>query len=51
MFPPLRTLANDLAQGRTTARALIDEALSRIDDPQGEGSLCFVEVSVVESLG
>src|SRR5436309_2065260 len=31
-------LAQSLADGRTTSRALVEEALSRIADPSGEGS-------------
>ncbi|MBS0562851.1 MAG: amidase, partial [Proteobacteria bacterium] len=33
-----------LAEGRTTARALIDAALSRIEDKAGEGSRAFMTV-------
>jgi aspartyl-tRNA(Asn)/glutamyl-tRNA(Gln) amidotransferase subunit A len=38
------TLANDLAAGRTSSRALVEQALSRIADPAGEGSRAFVKV-------
>ena len=42
--PSLAQLAADLATGRTTSRALVEEALSRIADPAGEGSRIFVKV-------
>jgi aspartyl-tRNA(Asn)/glutamyl-tRNA(Gln) amidotransferase subunit A len=42
--PTLARLAADLAAGRTTSRALIEEALARIADPAGEGSRVFVKV-------
>ncbi|MBS0243098.1 MAG: amidase [Proteobacteria bacterium] len=48
MSAPHRTtltkLANDLAQGRTTSRALVDECLARIADSSGEGSRAFISV-------
>jgi aspartyl-tRNA(Asn)/glutamyl-tRNA(Gln) amidotransferase subunit A len=37
-------LAADLAAGRTTSRALVEEALARIADPGGEGKRVFVKV-------
>ena len=42
--PTVLGLAADLAAGRTTSRALVDEALARIGDPAGEGSRTFVKV-------
>src|SRR5215469_10125956 len=42
--PTLAKLAADLAAGRTTSRALVEEALSQIADPAGEGSRVFVKV-------
>ena len=42
--PTLETLADDLAAGRTTSRALVEACLARIDDPAGEGSRAFVSV-------
>jgi len=42
--PTLGRLAADLAAGRTTSRALVEEALARISDPTGEGSRVFVKV-------
>ena len=37
-------LAAALAAGRTTSRALIEEALARIADPAGEGARTFIKV-------
>jgi aspartyl-tRNA(Asn)/glutamyl-tRNA(Gln) amidotransferase subunit A len=37
-------LAADLAAGRTTSRALVEEALARIDDKAGEGGRAFIKV-------
>src|SRR5580704_15785284 len=42
--PTLARLAAHLAAGRTTSRALVEEALARIADPAGEGSRVFVKV-------
>ena len=42
--PTLATLADDLAQGRTTARKLVDECIARIADPSGEGIRTFMHV-------
>ena len=42
--PTLAKLAADHAAGRTTSRALVDEALARIADPAGEGKRVFVKV-------
>ncbi|PWS38511.1 amidase [Falsiroseomonas bella] len=43
-FPTIATAAAELAAGRTTARALVEEALARIADPAGEGARAFVAV-------
>lgn len=40
----LAALADDLANGRTTARKLVEECLVRIGDPAGEGQRAFVYV-------
>ncbi|MCP4620098.1 MAG: amidase [Bradyrhizobium sp.] len=40
----LATLANDLANGRTSARKLVEECLARIADPAGEGQRVFIHV-------
>src|SRR6516164_10299047 len=42
--PTLARLAADLAAGRTTSFALVEEALARIADPAGEGKRAFVKV-------
>ncbi len=38
-------LVDDLASGRTTSRALVEQCLDRIDDRDGEGSRTFLQVS------
>ncbi len=38
----IRELAADLADGKRTARGLVDECLAAIDDPAGEGSRAFI---------
>ncbi|MGU3495648.1 amidase [Xanthobacteraceae bacterium A53D] len=43
--PTLASLADDLAAGRTTSRALVEACLARIDDPAGEGKRAFVSVA------
>ena len=42
--PTLDSLAADLAAGRTSARALVDECLAKIDDKNGEGARTFIHV-------
>src|SRR5712671_5842139 len=42
--PTVTSLAASMAAGRTTSRALVEEALARIADPGGEGRRCFVRV-------
>ena len=37
-------LAEALADGRTTSREVIEQALARIADPAGEGARTFVKV-------
>jgi aspartyl-tRNA(Asn)/glutamyl-tRNA(Gln) amidotransferase subunit A len=44
MARTLSALADDLASGRTSALALVREALARIDAPDGEGKLAFIKV-------
>lgn len=41
----LRELAADLAAGRTTSRALVEDCLARIADQAGEGARVFVKVN------
>src|SRR5262245_3489708 len=45
----LSELAADLSRGAITARALVEDSLSRIGDPAGEGSRCFVKVHADQS--
>jgi aspartyl-tRNA(Asn)/glutamyl-tRNA(Gln) amidotransferase subunit A len=40
----IEDLAQSLASGNTTGRALVEEALARIADPSGEGSRAFIKV-------
>ena len=42
--PTVLGLAADLAAGRTTSRQLVEAALARIADPNGEGSRTFTRV-------
>ena len=42
--PTLVSLAADLAEGRTTARKLVDECLAKIADRAGEGARVFIQV-------
>lgn len=42
--PTLESLAADLESGRTSARALVDECLAKIDDKNGEGARVFIHV-------
>ena len=44
--PTVLSLADDLAAGRTSSRALIEAALGRIADPAGEGARSFVKVYI-----
>jgi aspartyl-tRNA(Asn)/glutamyl-tRNA(Gln) amidotransferase subunit A len=43
-LPTIAELASDLAEGRTTSRALIEETLERIADPAGEGRRVYISV-------
>src|SRR5260221_1030863 len=42
--PTLASLADDLENGRTRARKLVDECLARIADTSGEGARAFLHV-------
>jgi aspartyl-tRNA(Asn)/glutamyl-tRNA(Gln) amidotransferase subunit A len=42
-------LSRDLAEGRTTSRKLVEEALARIGDPAGEGARAFLKVYAEEA--
>jgi aspartyl-tRNA(Asn)/glutamyl-tRNA(Gln) amidotransferase subunit A len=44
MLPSLHELASNLREGKTTSEELTEVALSRIEDPQGEGSRTFTQV-------
>jgi len=43
-MPTVAALAAELAAGRTTSRALVEDALARIADPAGEGARAFLKV-------
>ena len=42
-------LARELAEGKTTSRKLVEEALARIGDPAGEGARAFLKVYAEEA--
>jgi aspartyl-tRNA(Asn)/glutamyl-tRNA(Gln) amidotransferase subunit A len=42
--PTLASLADDLENGRTSARKLVDQCIARIADPSGEGRRVFIHV-------
>ncbi len=44
MFPQISSLAADLVSGRTSSRALTEQALARIADPAGQGGRTFLKV-------
>src|SRR3984957_2866758 len=48
--PTLTTLADDLENGRTNSRKLVDECLARISDQSGEGGRVFVHVDVEAAI-
>jgi aspartyl-tRNA(Asn)/glutamyl-tRNA(Gln) amidotransferase subunit A len=49
-FPTLAALADDLENGRTSARKLVDECLARIADPSGEGARAFIHVDAKAAI-
>jgi aspartyl-tRNA(Asn)/glutamyl-tRNA(Gln) amidotransferase subunit A len=49
-IPTLAALADDLEQGRTSARKLVDECLARIADPSGEGARAFIHVDAEAAI-
>ena len=49
-LPTLTTLADDLENGRTNSRKLVDECLARIADKSGEGGRAFVHVDVEAAI-
>lgn len=48
--PTLETLAGNLAAGKTTSRALVEDCLKRIADPDGEGARAFIHVDAEAAL-
>src|SRR6478609_4105497 len=48
--PTLAALADDLENGRTSARRLVDDCLARITDPSGEGARAFVHVDAEAAI-
>jgi aspartyl-tRNA(Asn)/glutamyl-tRNA(Gln) amidotransferase subunit A len=49
-MPTLAALADDLENGRTSARKLVDECLARIADPSGEGARVFLHVDAEAAI-
>ena len=47
---PIAALARDLAEGRATSRRLVEEALARIADANGEGGRVFTKVHAQAAL-
>jgi len=47
---PIAVHARDLAQGKTTSRKLVEEALARIADASGEGGRAFTKVHAQGAL-
>jgi aspartyl-tRNA(Asn)/glutamyl-tRNA(Gln) amidotransferase subunit A len=48
--PTLAALADDLENGRTSARKLVDQCLARIADPSGEGARAFIRVDAEAAI-
>ena len=48
--PTLASLADDLDNGRTSARKLVDECLARIADGSGEGARAFLHVDAEAAI-
>src|SRR5262245_36953434 len=44
MNPTIPQLAAELVAGRSSSRALVEQALARIEDPAGEGKRAFIKV-------
>jgi aspartyl-tRNA(Asn)/glutamyl-tRNA(Gln) amidotransferase subunit A len=49
-IPTLAGLAEDLENGRTSARKLVDECLARITDASGEGARAFIHVDAEAAI-
>ena len=50
LVAPVAVLARDLAGGKTTSRRLVEEALARIADANGEGGRAFTKVHAQGAL-
>jgi len=48
--PTLAALADDLASGRTSARKLVDDCLTKIADSSGEGARAFIHVDAEAAI-
>src|SRR5260370_1348242 len=48
--PTLASLADDLDNGRTSARKLVDECLAKISDTSGEGARAFIHVDAEAAI-
>jgi aspartyl-tRNA(Asn)/glutamyl-tRNA(Gln) amidotransferase subunit A len=48
--PTLAALADDLENGRTSARRLVDDCLARITEPSGEGARAFIHVDAEAAI-
>lgn len=46
----LAAIADRLASGRTTSRALVEQCLARINDPKGQGATAFLQVDATTAL-
>ena len=42
---PIKDIADDLSEGRTTSRELVEQSLSKIEDTGGEGQRAFIKVN------
>src|ERR1039458_3638976 len=49
-IPTLAELADDLENGRTSARKLVDACLERIADASGEGARAFIHVDAEAAI-
>src|SRR4029077_9731663 len=47
---PIAVLARSLAQGKSSSRALVEDALARITDANGEGGRAFTQVHAHSAL-
>src|SRR4051794_36803284 len=49
-IPTIAALADDLENGRTSARKIVDDCLARIADKSGEGSRTFIHVGAETAI-